>query len=281
MRTKNPPIKKPSSHPSPPPAAARSRASKRPFEANGARDDWRKNQEMGHLLFGAMFDEEWARLPKPSEPDLITPRPWQLITDRLITDNWTWYMNRNGKIARLPGNIREELNHRLENNEQSDTPLPWLNDLLPVKLLLALHFEGSPISKQNLSEWRAGGFLEWQTHQDMRAQANDLSADNAGQLEDTTDGPMLAEHLGTVCLPPRYAAFLLLLERRGGRRNRAQGARLSKHLPHHRRAAAGRPPEPALETPAGFGQGGPQPNAPGIKDDQEIIRSVRTLDRKP
>src|SRR5215471_20209567 len=77
---------------------------------------------------------------------------------------------RNGKIARLPHQIREQLNQRLQDGESSETLLPWLNSLPKTQTVLAKHFGGRPIQKQNLSEWRQGGFREWQT----RCQAANL-----------------------------------------------------------------------------------------------------------
>src|SRR5215472_5333629 len=77
---------------------------------------------------------------------------------------------RNGKIARLPHQVREQLNQRLEDGESSETLLPWLNSLPKTQAVLAQYFGGRPIHKQNLSEWRQGGFREWQT----RCKAADL-----------------------------------------------------------------------------------------------------------
>jgi hypothetical protein len=73
---------------------------------------------------------------------------------------------RNGKIARLPRSVREELNERLERSEESPQLLDWLNALPEVKKVLKSDFAGAPISKQNLSEWRQGGFQEWLARQD-------------------------------------------------------------------------------------------------------------------
>jgi hypothetical protein len=74
-------------------------------------------------------------------------------------------MTRNGKIARLPHKIREELNCRLLDAEDGKTLVEWLNSQDEVKAVLAAKFGGRPITKQNLSEWKARGFLEWQRHQ--------------------------------------------------------------------------------------------------------------------
>ena len=87
-------------------------------------------------------------------------------------------MTRNGKIARLPRSLRDELNRRLAANEDGATLLDWLNAAPDVKDLLARDFAGEPISKENLDEWRHGGFLEWQNRQDLFAQAADLTDAN-------------------------------------------------------------------------------------------------------
>ena len=87
-------------------------------------------------------------------------------------------MVRNGKIARLPRPLRDELNRRLSANEDGGALLDWLNAAPDVKDLLARDFAGEPVSKQNLHEWRHGGFLEWQSRQDLFAEAADLTDAN-------------------------------------------------------------------------------------------------------
>jgi hypothetical protein len=115
-------------------------------------------------------------------------------------------MTRKGKIAHLPGNIRDELNRRLENGEEGVTLLPWLNALPEVLEILKENFDGLPITKQNLSEWRQGGFREWQIRDDLIAQARQLS-DGASEMEDVVDTPLLPGALAGV-LAARYAALL-------------------------------------------------------------------------
>lgn len=114
-------------------------------------------------------------------------------------------MARNGKIARLPREIREELNRRLQDGELGGPLLAWLNALPTVQAVLAREFGGCPVSKQNLCEWRAGGFVEWQTRQETLAQARELAAE-ANEIETATDG-RLTDHLATV-LAARYACAL-------------------------------------------------------------------------
>src|SRR6266404_7582993 len=66
-----------------------------------------------------------------------------------------------GKIARLPHNLREQLNLKLHDGLPAKSILPWLNSLPEVKAILAADFDHRPISKQNLSEWKQGGFRDW------------------------------------------------------------------------------------------------------------------------
>jgi hypothetical protein len=75
-------------------------------------------------------------------------------------------MARKGKIARLPRSIRDELNRRLDDGAQGVQLLDWLNSLPEVQRVLIDSFEGHPITDGNLSDWKQGGFLEWQRLQE-------------------------------------------------------------------------------------------------------------------
>jgi hypothetical protein len=68
---------------------------------------------------------------------------------------------RTGKIARLPHQIRQQINTRLRDHQQAAPILKWLNALPEVKAIIKAEFDGHPITKQNLSEWRNGGFRDW------------------------------------------------------------------------------------------------------------------------
>ena len=46
-------------------------------------------------------------------------------------------LNRNGKIARLPKHLREELNRRLDHGERGQALLHWLNSRPDVRALSA------------------------------------------------------------------------------------------------------------------------------------------------
>jgi hypothetical protein len=73
--------------------------------------------------------------------------------------------SRNGKIARLPLAIRQQLNQRLQNGEPGKQLVQWLNGLPEVQAVLAAQFHGQPIQKENLSAWRKGGYQDWEEEQ--------------------------------------------------------------------------------------------------------------------
>lgn len=114
-------------------------------------------------------------------------------------------MTRNGKVARLPRECREALNRRLQDGEPGTKLVVWLNELPEVRTVLAHEFGRRPISVQNLSEWKAGGYRDWLARQEALDQAKELTAD-AQELRALTGGRM-ADHLATV-LEARYAGLL-------------------------------------------------------------------------
>jgi hypothetical protein len=67
----------------------------------------------------------------------------------------------NGKIANLPAEIRDELNRRLDDGEPGNDLVGWLNSKPAVLKVITERFDGSPISEQNLSEWRKRGHQQW------------------------------------------------------------------------------------------------------------------------
>jgi hypothetical protein len=52
-------------------------------------------------------------------------------------------------------------NLRLQDGEGGPAVLDWLNSLPQVQEIVREQFGGVPVSKQNLSEWRAGGYQDW------------------------------------------------------------------------------------------------------------------------
>ena len=115
-------------------------------------------------------------------------------------------MTRLGKIARLPLAVREELNRRLADGEVGKHLVGWLNALPEVGAVLAAEFAGREINEQNLSDWRQGGFEEWQRHQEAREWTRVL-AEEAGELQAESGRMPLADRLAA---PVALALGLLL-----------------------------------------------------------------------
>ena len=113
---------------------------------------------------------------------------------------------RNGKIARLPRAVRDELNERLEHSEQSPQLLDWLNALPEARKIVQNDFAGVPISKQNLSEWRQGGFEEWLARRNLCEDARDLT-ELAEEMDDEDSQMVLADDVAQV-LAARFGSLI-------------------------------------------------------------------------
>jgi hypothetical protein len=111
---------------------------------------------------------------------------------------------RNGKIARLPKAVREQLNQRLADGEPCGSLLGWLHTLPEVLEVLVRDFEGRPILKQNLSEWRQGGFREWEARQERLAHLR-LLTEEADEVEAAS--PQLPDRMAAL-LAGRFASVI-------------------------------------------------------------------------
>ena len=105
-------------------------------------------------------------------------------------------MTRNGKIARLPADLRTELNQRLANGEMIKPLAEWLNGLPKVQEVMQKSFEGRPINEDNISEWKNGGYRDWEASQRMGEQVmtfqtHDSRAKEGKVSADSRPGPGL------------------------------------------------------------------------------------------
>ena len=98
-------------------------------------------------------------------------------------------MTRNGKIARLPRAIREQVNRKLDDGITGVEIVEWLNTLPEAQALMAAEFDGRPIREQNLSEWKAGGYRDWQMRQEALEMVRSL-AEEAGELKKAVEEPL-------------------------------------------------------------------------------------------
>ena len=112
-------------------------------------------------------------------------------------------MTRNGKIARLPRSIREQVNRKLDDGITGVEIVEWLNSLPEAQALMAAEFDGRPIREQNLSEWKAGGYRDWQTRQEALEMVRSL-AEEAGYLKKAAAKEPLTESLA-LWVASRYA----------------------------------------------------------------------------
>jgi hypothetical protein len=80
-------------------------------------------------------------------------------------------MTRTGKIARLPAHIQNLINRRLFQNHPGNVLVKWLNSLPEVQDILRQQFDGRPISPQNLSEWKNGGYRDWDLRENVIARS--------------------------------------------------------------------------------------------------------------
>ncbi|HWV99201.1 MAG TPA: hypothetical protein VNZ64_05850 [Candidatus Acidoferrum sp.] len=69
-----------------------------------------------------------------------------------------------GKLSRLPRQIRDQLNQRLDDAQEPNAILQWLNSLPEVQAVVNAHFDGKPIDGGNLSEYRKRAFRKSQIH---------------------------------------------------------------------------------------------------------------------
>jgi hypothetical protein len=83
------------------------------------------------------------------------------------------------KISTLPREIRDQLNRRIDDGQNSAIILPWLNALPTVQEILAAEFDSMPVSRQNLADWRKGGFRDWVDRRDILELARLIASDNA------------------------------------------------------------------------------------------------------
>jgi hypothetical protein len=96
----------------------------------------------------------------------------------------------NGKIARLPRSIRNELNTRLDDGVPYELLLKWVNSQPAVKAVLAADFEGEPITKQNLYCWKQHGFRSWKIRRNALEFTKSLD-----ESEDEPSSRMAADEL--------------------------------------------------------------------------------------
>jgi hypothetical protein len=106
-------------------------------------------------------------------------------------------MTRKGKIARLPRHIRDDLNRRIDDGEPGTSLVQWLNSQSDVQLVLERDFNSRPINEQNLTDWKQGGYLDWQELQESRAWVRIVS-DEADQVAEDSGLMPLSDRISSM-----------------------------------------------------------------------------------
>src|SRR6185436_13040757 len=93
--------------------------------------------------------------------------------------------------------IREQINRRMDGGESGEALLTWINGLPEARQVLEGQFEGAPVSKQNLSEWRQGGFEDWLRHRESLELVREMDREGA-ELDGAAERALISDRLGTL-----------------------------------------------------------------------------------
>jgi hypothetical protein len=118
-------------------------------------------------------------------------------------------MTRTGKIARLPRQIRDQLNRRLEDGQYGPKLLEWLNSLPEVQSALDGSFGSRPVTEKILSDWKQGGYEDWLRRHEKCEMVRNL-AEEAWDLDTAAGGATVNDRLCRV-LSAELAALAPLL----------------------------------------------------------------------
>src|SRR5258705_3955591 len=107
--------------------------------------------------------------------DSSIPAPPRLPSPTEILDHQKFGHPRNGKIAKLPKELRDELNQMLADGA---TGSMIIDSLAP---------RGISLNHENISNWREGGFQDWLQHQALRLEMNAESESASGLFAASDD----------------------------------------------------------------------------------------------
>jgi hypothetical protein len=130
-------------------------------------------------------------------PDLPAPLPPPELPEPPTSDDSepSYSHTRTGKVARLPKEIRDQVNQMLLDN------VPFS------KIIEAIGDHGKGISENNMGNWKKGGFKEWVEDQD-RNQALVLRRDSALSILDKKAGATVQDASRTIAAAQLYELLL-------------------------------------------------------------------------
>ena len=116
-----------------------------------------------------------------------------------------------GKIGRLSKYFRDEIGRRIEDGEPGKDIVKWLNEHSRVQEILKEQFDGRPITKQNLSEWKKTGHPEWLRREEARLFVTRLT-EQSDDLDEATDGHEISDRFASVLAAELARLAITLLE---------------------------------------------------------------------
>jgi hypothetical protein len=119
--------------------------------------------------------------------------------------------SRTGKIARLPCAVRDALNRRLMDGMEGGRLLAWLNAQFEVREVLRRDFASVPVSRQNLSQWRLGGYQDWLRRQEACERIRAFT-EKACALTDAAGNVRLSDRLAALLTAQLAEVATALLE---------------------------------------------------------------------
>jgi len=167
-----------------------------------------------------------ARAAQPPEPQFIEeplhPDPEPIPESAPNTppvSSFTMTLPRKGKIGRLPLSVREQLNLRIADGVETTPLLAWLNAQVDTQEILRRDFASRPVTPQNLSEWRQGGFQDWLRAQRTLDLARDM-AEQADSLDKIMGAERYSERLSTIMAAQLAQIAIPLMEETGDLKQR-------------------------------------------------------------
>jgi len=168
-------------------------------------------------IWGRIWGLESPQNPQVGKPALHRPAirdgtPNKKRTSQREHPYQKNYMTRRGKIARLPKKIRDELNQRLQNGEPMAELGDWLNKLKSVREVVKSYFDGAKITVSNVSDWKAGGFVDWEKEEEARETLREVQESSKG-FNEVVEGKPVGDCFATLLSVKMVGLAKVLLDK--------------------------------------------------------------------
>jgi hypothetical protein len=93
------------------------------------------------------------------------------------------------KIALLPGNVRQQVNRRLQAGETAVHLVEWINALPEAQAVFVAESSEPTVNEEDVSNWQQGGYRDWLDQQGALAEVQRVVAE-AKELSQAADGAL-------------------------------------------------------------------------------------------